>query len=329
MPFDLRTIEPILLTAEDHDLIDKAVNNLKKSGIAATGDGSSTIVNWCVVDGEGEVKRSPATYCYAGMATRLLKEPKFLVADLMNDGKLGPSVEDRHAFIDYIINRSPYSPAFVAKDRMLPDNPAENVFGKTVCRTDVPANLIAAGLTAIRMAWEYKGDAAQVWHLLTKAGCDEDLAYAFAFQIKTLNHRSVVLEARSEGHSSWDGKQFTEKMLSNYLNWQLVKVKDNYLDQCSDKAYGVDYRPMCTAWGTGKGDEYYYGSDQSYLCEERSRVANICNGVDKASANVFKKAAVKEIPLEQFCQIWAGMLMEKCAPLLEKRNEKKGNIDVA
>lgn len=316
--FDIRSIEPIVLTGYDHNLIDRAIREIKKPSEENRGNGTGIITNWCVVDAEGEVKKDEALYCYAGMSRRKLANPKFLIARMMHDGGKGPGDEVRHAWINYIINRSPYSPVFVAQDRMLPDDIANDVYGMNVCRTDVPANLLVAGLTAVRMAWEYQGGPAFIWHELVKAGCDEDLAYPFAFQVRDICRTQISTQGMDSNHTSWTGTNFSKEMVKNYLNWQAERVVGTYLDQCQGGANGINYRPICGAWGMSGG--------QQFLSQERDAAAKQSMGEKKKSANPFIQNEVQYPETSKFIPIWAGMLMEKCADLLANREKEQANV---
>lgn len=75
------------------------------------------------------------------------------------------------AYYDWLFNRSPYAYIFLYKS-------AAHCWSRktAVYRVDVPANMLQGALISTRNTWEHP-DRIRVWHSLSKAGVEENLAF--------------------------------------------------------------------------------------------------------------------------------------------------------
>lgn len=118
-------------------------------------------------------------------------------------------------FVDYIINRSPYSETFISKDaaKCLEDK-------VTLSSGDHPSNLMVAGLVALRRLWEYSMVARAAYDL-AQAGVNEDLAFVLGHLVSV----ESKVEADSitgwtychSGHCSIDPSIMGFRVLKNFL----------------------------------------------------------------------------------------------------------------
>jgi hypothetical protein len=147
-------------------------------------------------------------------------------------------------FVDYIINRSAYSAAFVSKD-------AEQCLKEqmTISSGDHPSNFMVAGLVALRRLWEYT-TVVSVAHSLVQEGVPEDLAFI-------LGHLAQVCEDPTEksmltwnackaGHCSINPARMDFNAVKNFMDHKVLKPK-----------------PL---WSSGK--DSYSGYDAMYSKED-------------------------------------------------------------
>lgn len=147
-------------------------------------------------------------------------------------------------FVDYIINRSPYSETFISKDavKCLADK-------VTLSSGDHPSNLMVAGLVALRRLWEYSMVARAAYDL-AQAGVNEDLAFVLGHLISVESKVADDSEAGwtycHSGHCSIDPSIMNFKVMKNFLahkpqnlnpRWSEGKGRyDGY-----DRMYGEQY----------------------------------------------------------------------------------------
>lgn len=324
---ELNTIKPYTLTSKDETLIQLVINEMEQSlngGIKVKGyedlvewdrgDGSNTIAHFSFVNDEGEIHHSRGQACHWDLRSPTIANVKFIINRIMEDGPRGVSAEVKARYIDYLVNRSPYSYAFVRKDA------GENIlaFGYWVCRTDVPANLVGGACTAMRMLQEHKASVPCIWNGLVERGVPEDLAYCYAFQVMTLDHEHVSSEAKYEWHSSWDGQLFSQEMASNYIHHVMPNDAWAYDEQCQEKNANVSYTPMCNAWG--------WTDRRSYLqehVEELMEKGKALGAKEKPPTNPFAAGRPPrfDCKLGNFLDLWAPFLMEKWADVFKEERK--------
>ncbi|MNQ96273.1 hypothetical protein D3C85_1118690 [compost metagenome] len=118
-------------------------------------------------------------------------------------------------FVDYILNRSPYADTFITKDAK---QALEQKY--TVSDGNHPANLMAAGMVALRRLWEYTYVAAAAYDL-AKAGVNEDLAFLLGH---TVNVQSVP---KDDSPTTWSACTAGHCSLTPSMGWKAIK---NFLD---------------------------------------------------------------------------------------------------
>lgn len=153
-------------------------------------------------------------------------------------------------FVDYIINRSPYSETFISKDaaKCLEDK-------VTLSSGDHPSNLMVAGLVALRRLWEYSMVARAAYDL-AQAGVNEDLAFVLGHLVSV----ESKVDANSvtgwgychSGHCSINpglmGFKVLKRFLAHepkYLNPLWSKGKGQY--DGYDRMYGEEH-PAITGY---------------------------------------------------------------------------------
>lgn len=199
------------------------------------------------IDQDGTFGRYDGHVCHANL--RNGKGSKFIINGLMigtsygsNPGRiLAPEIE--LWFVDYILNRSPYSAIFVEKD-------AEKALKErmVVVSGDHPGNLIGAGLVALRRLWEYVF-VTQAAYELAKAGVNEDLAFFLGHLMQTKNNSgpadSASWTACTSGHCSLNPNYWDFKALKNFLEHNIQSPQQNYSKGGNytgyDAMYGGDY----------------------------------------------------------------------------------------
>lgn len=159
-----------------------------------------------------------------------------------NGRYLSPEVE--LWFVDYIINRSPYSETFISKDA------AKCLEGQvTLSSGDHPSNLMVAGLVALRRLWEYSMVARAAYDL-SQAGVDEDLAFVLGHLI------SVETEVDNASSTSWSGGHNGHCSINPHqMGFKVIKA---FMEHKPTKLNGL--------WSEGNRYEGYddmYGHDRS------------------------------------------------------------------
>lgn len=154
-----------------------------------------------------------------------------------NNRDLTPEEERR--FIQWLIIDSPYESVFSCKDvdKAMADQMIQ-------ARTDVPSNLLAAGLVACRRLWEYNV-VVRVMLDLVDAGMNADLAYVIAHMSNTtLERKKINWSQYDRGHCSLRPHSVH---LGNFLAHKLENPNKNYYDD-------VYYSGYDTMYGASKGE---------------------------------------------------------------------------
>lgn len=153
------------------------------------------------------------------------------------------------AFLDWLLNRSPYSEVFVTKS-------AKGAIKNSciIADSNYPSNLLAAGLVASRRLWEYN-EVVIVWHDLVKAGMNEDLAYWVAHKAQCRSNRTgnIGFIGCNSGHCSMNPNLFDRDALKAWLNHKVVNPNQPY-NQSTLYNY---YDRMYSNLGKLAGDGYW------------------------------------------------------------------------
>lgn len=243
--------------------------------------------------------------CHAGLSS--LAFSKRIVNALMTGKSYATGrVLDKEIelwFVGYILNRSPYAETFITKD-------AEKALEQryTVSSGDHPANLVAAGMVALRRLWEYTYVAAAAYSL-AKAGVNEDLAFLLGHTVSTSNapHEGSATSwtGLASGHCSINPAVMGWKEVQNFLNHKVTKPN-----------------PLLSAGANYEGYDAMYGEDRAnsyYKFVQNEFPYALCHGEVKVNLNPFTKAiAVKndnQVPYAKAIEVmakWANTtLMEK------------------
>lgn len=162
-----------------------------------------------------------------------------------NPGYKNSSIADKKLYLDYLMNRSPYSQAFKCKD-------VEWCFehGFVIGNINTPSNILAAGLVHTRRMWEFT-HIVRVFALLVKAGMCEDLAFLLAYS--TSIKSELGNEFRWHGSSLQHHAIHTEDMgkgnVLNYINRSYLKLNEPYKKSTNYYGYAEDL------FGAGKGSK--------------------------------------------------------------------------
>ena len=137
------------------------------------------------------------------------------------------------AFLDYLLNRSPYSEVFITKSAH------EALLHKMIVgKSSSPSNLLAAGLVASRRLWEY-AEVARVFVDLAKAGVDEDLAFYLAHIARASFDRSGNCDwgGFKNGHCSMNSGAFGKESMTNWLSHKPIRLNNPYSKDVSYNGY--------------------------------------------------------------------------------------------
>lgn len=195
---------------------------------------------------------SPNQACHAGLSNiydgNHKKGSVAVVSALMKPQKTTTlDEEEAYHFLDWLLNRSPYSTTFITKSA------DEALYYKAIISSsDHPSNLMAAGLVASRRLWEYP-HVARVMVDLAKVGVNEDLAFY-------LGHIFRGSFDRDGGNNDWGGYTSAhcsidpcimgKEQLLNFLNHKPVNLNEWFSKKNSyhgyDAMYGVGGRYCST-----------------------------------------------------------------------------------
>jgi hypothetical protein len=178
---------------------------------------------------EGNHHISPNQACHAGLHNNYdgnhERGALAVVSGLMKPSEKEMLDEDEAIlFLDWLLNRSPYSETFITK------SPYEALLTKTIVSSaHHPSNLMAAGLVASRRLWEYV-NVARVFCDLAKVGVNEDLAFYLGHIFSgTFNREgNVSYGACTAGHCSINPGVMGDEELKNFLEHKPVKLNKTY-----------------------------------------------------------------------------------------------------
>lgn len=191
---------------------------------------------------------SPNQACHAGLSSNHYDNKKSgsvaVVSALMQPQKTTTlDEEEAYHFLDWLLNRSPYSSTFITKSA------DEALYYKAIISSsDHPSNLMAAGLVASRRLWEYP-HIARVMVDLSKAGVNEDLAFYLGHIFRGNFSRTGDNNdwgGCSNAHCSIDPNIMGKEQLFNFLSHEPANLNEWFSK--SNHYYGYD-----AMYGRGKG----------------------------------------------------------------------------
>lgn len=199
------------------------------------------------IDSEGDIQVRPGCVCHHFLAGY---QAKFLINSIQegsaygeNPGRvLEPEVE--HWFVDYLLNRSIYSEAFISKDAAVALEEEMVVMDGSKA-----GNLIGGAAVAMRRLWEHVYVARSAYDL-AKQGVNEDLAFAIGHTIqapsKITDKTEVMWSADLNWHTSLDPSSLGWKGLGNLLAHKF-KATEAYVKTGS-------YRNYSAMFSAGEGE---------------------------------------------------------------------------
>ncbi|AUG88567.1 hypothetical protein [Pseudomonas phage TC6] len=143
-------------------------------------------------------------------------QPKY-IGNLLN-------TKEGEAYLDWLLNRSPYSKVFVTKS-------AKDAIKNSciIADSSAPSNLLAAGLVASRRLWE-ANHILIVWHDLVHAGMNEDLAFWVAHKSQARANRAGNINFLTchSGHCSMNPHFFDKEALCAWLDHKVTTPNEPY-----------------------------------------------------------------------------------------------------
>jgi hypothetical protein len=248
------------------------------------------LVYWAVIDEKGETYHDSSWQCHVGLNYSEGVQKYFLLNRLQFGNAKRPLPDEIiDEYLLYITKHSPYKDAFYRKG-----GKKVREYGYVVMDTTVPANYMASALVALRMIWEYPG-IPFLWSKLVKEGVHPDVAYCHAYQV-SCNDLKTVSTNESWSHTSWDGHQFTNKMVKNFIR-NKIKVKN------APYVEGGKYAPMCFMYGDPAAVSYL--RDKTLACHEQAKKKK------KGTNNIFNQGNQRDnVNVDDFIPLWAEMLKE-------------------
>jgi hypothetical protein len=232
---------------------------------------------------DSKPKFSSTQVCHAGLND--IRGSKRVVNALMSGqgyatGRvLGKDVE--LWFVDYILNRSPYAETFITKDAA---KALEQKY--TVSSGDHPANLMAAGMVALRRLWEYTYVAKAAFDL-AQQGVNEDLAFLLGHLIASSDNpgpqSAASWDGFAAGHCSINPGHMDWKACKNFLEHKITKP--NGLFSAGDRYDGYD-----SMFCEGPRGRYVQAGDTYYNFVKREFPYDLCKAKAAVNLNPFVKA---------------------------------------
>lgn len=155
------------------------------------------------------------------------------------------------AYIDWLVNRSPWEKIFLDKD-------AKSVrkLGYLI-DANYPSSFIGSAMIASRFMTEsYSGDRWQtrchLYQELLEVGCTENEAFIFSHIYDSTTYKSlypVSFSTLSSGHSTFYATYYQENYVRNFLSGTPVNVGKNTLAQ----GRGYEYSSLNSTWGDATG----------------------------------------------------------------------------
>lgn len=177
------------------------------------------------------------------------------------------SQEVKRAFVEWLVNFSPYRSVFVTTDI---DSIMKDDF--VVASIDHPANLMAGALQALRALSEHP-HAGYIWYHLVKAGTHPNIAFYLAYAFRTGNGKTLY-QQNSAHTGCWDANSCcSRETLVNILNDKIVKQTTVFRKK-------HDYQSAQLLFTDNKGE--------SIIPKIVSHIKQVVDGVvPKVSANPF------------------------------------------
>lgn len=180
-------------------------------------EGDQGLQNFVFIQNNGEIKKYLHEACYASLYyyKEWNKRSKYLIDFVNHDRYKGYQdilLGFEHWYIDWILNRSPWSSVFRTRSAKVAIDKG------IICRVDKPSNLIIGGLMAIRYIYE-NPKIVRLFGELVAGGVDENVAMIVA-QYSTCNTGKKTFSMSGYGlggHSSFE-HSFSYTTMYNFIN---------------------------------------------------------------------------------------------------------------
>jgi hypothetical protein len=149
--------------------------------------------------------------------------------------------EKKHSrvFLDYFINRSPYAPWILCT------TPDTAISRGTFFNSNMPPNMFASACITSRMA--YSEDFTNTFHLYTKMGLNEDLAFWLAHYLQTHDGKTLRYGSRGDHGTFSSAGAAPIETFQNYLQRNPAMLQPKTFRETTDNStYGGVY----ALWGS-------------------------------------------------------------------------------
>ena len=130
---------------------------------------------------------------------------------------------DQERFVDWMVNKSPYSSTFLLKD-------VDTIINSCwISNPDVDGNLMVAGSIATRFLSEdyYKGNS-KTWAELVNNGADPTYAYVLAQQFKASKNIYPIRKGSGDLHTGVKFSNYSLSLSYNFIKNKIVKNSQSY-----------------------------------------------------------------------------------------------------
>lgn len=171
----------------------------------------------------GDVVDTGNYACHAGLCYPTFKEEKEYHAvasatHVANAKGRKHGSEHVKPFLEWLLNFSPYAPAFITKNI---NNVIETKF--IIANMDVKQPLVAAALQSLRAYTEHSF-VAYLWYRLVEAGVNPDLAYPIGYRY---DGDKESLYTRTHSHCEWDPEGNDNKVIAFMKHQMSVRAQES------------------------------------------------------------------------------------------------------
>lgn len=211
-------------------LVRKAREEFKKTWAGR----KNNVSNYGLVDETGKFHDLNYSHCHAGLQYNQGVKSPIAVLDGIQHLKVKEEIARR--FYEWLFNYSPFESIFQSKS-------AKTALSHhtMIANTDVPANLMVAGLIAARMTSEYP-KIPNIWDAFVNRGLHPNIAFAFAHTLSTEVECQTLTQSNADGHTSIAGTSvYRKKSYSTafYLNKPVHLMKPYREHQTYDNLHKI------------------------------------------------------------------------------------------
>lgn len=208
---------------------------------------------------------------------------------------------EKVAYLDWLMKRSPYAPAFIYKDakRAMTDL-------AVLVTADCCARTMAAALVASRRIWEHT-NVLIVFSALIRRGVPESLAYLLGHCAKFSNGKKdgeFIWNGAQAGHCSIDSYALTSGSVKNFITNNRVGDIDTYKNYKCYNGYGQEL------FGT-EGNNFVSFLQSKFPAPVNEVVVNNPFAAGKKKAHTFESAMDTMAEWWPNIYKWAGIEIKK------------------